>query len=63
MACGDFKSLPRRLTFDNVLCDKAFNFAKDLKYGGYQRSLALMVYSLFDKVLAGTSNHAVIGIN
>ena len=22
-----------------------------------------MVYSLFDKVLAGTSNHAVIGIN
>ena len=28
---------------------KAFNIAKNLKYDGYQRGLASMVYKIFDK--------------
>ena len=39
MAYGDFKDLR----------DKTFNIAKNLKYDGYQRGLASMVYNSFDK--------------
>ena len=35
--------------------DKAFNVAKNLKYDGYQRGLASMVYKLFDKKSSGSS--------
>ena len=49
MAHEDFKDLARRTAFDNVLIDKAFNIAKNLKYDGYQRGLASMVYKFFDK--------------
>ena len=49
MAYGDFKDLPRRITSDKVIRDKAFNIAKKLKYDGYQRGLASMVYNFFDK--------------
>ena len=44
MAYGDFKDLARRPTSDKILRDKAFNIAKNLKYDGYQRRLASMVY-------------------
>ena len=49
MAYGDFKDLKRRTASDKVLRDKAFNIAKNLKYDGYQRGLASMVYKFFDK--------------
>ena len=49
MACGDFKDLTRRTVFDKILCDKAFNIAKNTKYDGYQLGLASMVYKFFDK--------------
>ena len=49
MGCGDFKDLTRSTASDEILRDKAFNIAKNLKYGGYQRGLASMVYKLFDK--------------
>ena len=49
MAYGDFKDLTRRTASDKILCDKAFNIAENLKYDGYQRGLALMVYKFFDK--------------
>ena len=49
MAYGDFKDLKKRTAVDKVLRDKAFNIAKDPKYGGYQRGLASMVYEFFDK--------------
>ena len=49
MAYRDFKDLNRRTFADKVLCDKAFNIAKDPKYDGYQRGLAPMVYKFFDK--------------
>ena len=32
---GDFNDVPRKTAFDKVLCDKAFNIAKNPKYGGY----------------------------
>ena len=40
MAYGDYKDLKRRTAVDNVFRDKAFNFAKNPKYDGYQRGLA-----------------------
>ena len=54
MAYGDFKDLNRRPAADKVLRDKAFNIAKNPKYGGYQRGLASMVYKFFDKKISGS---------
>ena len=54
MAYGDFKDLNRRTAADKVLCDKAFNIAKNPKYDGYQRGLASMVYKFFDKKSSGS---------
>ena len=47
MAYGDFKDLTSRTASDTVLRDKAFNIAKNPKYGGYQRGLASIVYKSF----------------
>ena len=49
MAYGDFKDLVRRGVWDKVLKDKAFNFAKNPKCGGYQRGLASTVDKFFDQ--------------
>ena len=49
MAYRDFKDLNRRTFADKVLCDKAFNIAKDPKYDGYQRGLASVFYKSFNK--------------
>ena len=35
MAYGNLKDLPRNTASDKVLCDKAFNIAKNPKYDGY----------------------------
>ena len=42
-------NITRRTAFDKILCDKAFSIAKYLKYDGYQRRLASMVYKFFNK--------------
>ena len=42
MGCGDFKDLNRRAASDKLLLDKAFNIAKNSKYG-YHRGLTSMV--------------------
>ena len=47
MAYGDFKDLAKRTASDKILREKAFNIAKNLKYDGYQRGLASMVYTFF----------------
>ena len=47
MAHGDFNDLTRRTASDKILCDKAFNIAKNPKYNRYQRSLASMIYNFF----------------
>ena len=49
MAYGDFKGLTRRAASDKILRDKSFNIAKNPKYDGYQRGLASMIYTFFDK--------------
>ena len=49
----DFKELTRGAASDKVLCDKAFNIAKNPEYDGYQRGPAFMVYKVFDKKSAG----------
>ena len=43
LAYGDFKDPARTTAVNKVFPDKAFNTAKNPKYG-YQRSLASMVY-------------------
>ena len=54
MAYGDFKDLKRRTASDKVLRNKAFTIDKNLKYDGYERGLASMVYKLFDKKSKGS---------
>ena len=54
MAYGDFKDLKKRTAADKFLRDKAFIIAKNLKYDGYQRGLASMVYKFFDKKAKGS---------
>ena len=54
MAYGDFKDLKRITASDNILRDKAFNIAKNPKYGGYQWDLASVVYIFFDKKSTGS---------
>ena len=51
MAYGDFKDLARRTVSDKDLRYKAFNIAKNPKYGG-QRGLNSMVYKFSDKISA-----------
>ena len=55
MAYEDFKDLARRTASDRLLRDKAFDIAKNLKYDGYQRGPASMVYKVFDKKSASDS--------
>ena len=62
MAYGDFKDLKRRTASNNTLRDKAFNIAKNLKYDGYQRGLASMVYKLFDRKSTSLTDKYVSGI-
>ena len=39
---------PRRTASDKILHDKAFKIASNLKYNGYKRGLAYMLYKVFD---------------
>ena len=48
-AYSDSKDLIKRTVADKILKNRAFNIAKDLKYDGYQRGLASMIYRFFDK--------------
>ena len=54
MAYGGFKDLPRSTASKKILHHKAFNIVKNLKYDGYQRGLASMVYKHFDKKSSGS---------
>ena len=53
MVYGDLRDLAKRTDSDKVLSNKAFNIAKNLKYDGYQRSLASIVCKFFDKKTSG----------
>ena len=54
MVYGKTKDLVKRTQSDKVLKDKAFKIANDLKYDGYQRGLASMVYRFFDEKSKGS---------
>ena len=41
MAYENFKDVPKRTAFDEVFRDKAFNFAKNSIYNGYEHGLDL----------------------
>ena len=41
---------------DKLLRVKSFNIAKNLKYYGYQRGIALIIYKLFDKNYCGSNS-------
>ena len=53
MAQGKSEDLVKRTQSDKDLKDKVFKIASDLKYDGYQRGLASMVYNFFDKMSKG----------
>ena len=55
------KDLTRLTVSDKILCDKAFDIAKNPRYDGYQRGIALMVYKVFDKKTSrsGTKNENI----
>ena len=54
MTYGDLKDLERRTQSDKVLKYKAFKFANNLKYDGYQRRLASMFSDFFEKKSKGS---------
>ena len=47
MALGDLAKMTFK--FHKLLKNKAFNIAKNLKYDGYRRGLASVIYNFFDK--------------
>ena len=53
-AYADYKNLINRTEADKVLKDKAYDIASNLKYDGYQRGLAGMVYKFLDKKSTGS---------
>ena len=53
IAYGDFRNFPRRKAADNYYVTKQLHIAKNLKYDGYKRGLASMVYIFFDKKSSG----------
>ena len=63
MAYPDFKDIARRTASDNVLRDKAFNITKTPKYDGYQRWIASMVYTFFDKKTKGSGVNIPLDFN
>ena len=54
MAYVKSKNLAKRTQSDKALRGKAFKIASDPKYDGYQRGLASMVYTFFDKKSSGS---------
>ena len=54
MTYGDFKDLTGRTTSEKILCDKAFNIAKNPKHDRNQWGLASMIHKLFYKKSSGS---------
>ena len=54
MAYGKSKDWTKITQSGKVLRDKAFKIASDSKFDGYQRRLASMVYTFFNKRYSGS---------
>ena len=59
---GKSKDLTKRTQSDKILRDKAFKIASSLKYDGYQRGLASMVYKFLDEKSASYNKSSGSGI-
>ena len=49
MTYRDFKDFTRATAYNKILCDKAFNIAKNPKNDSYQRGITSIVWNFFDK--------------
>ena len=56
----DFKYLPRRRAADKVLHDQTTNIIKNPRYDGYQRGLALIIYSFLKKTTSGAVKNKIM---
>ena len=54
MTYEDFKNSTRKTAYDKILCDKAFNIAKNPKDDGYQSALASIVHNVLNKKISAT---------
>ena len=59
---GKSKDLTKRTQSDKILRDKAFKIASSLKYDGYQKGLASMVYKFLDEKSASYNKSSGSGI-
>ena len=57
----DFHNVLKITITDQVLSDKAFNFAKNPICDGYGNELAFMVYNVFNKNISNTNKET--GVN
>ena len=48
-SCSNSKDLAKTTIPDKISKDRAYEIARNLKYNGFQRVLASMVYKFFDK--------------
>ena len=48
-ANSDGKDLPKRTVPDKILSDRAYEIPRSFKYERYQRLLASMVYTFYDR--------------
>ena len=48
-AYSDSKDLAKKTISEKILKDRVYEIARNRNYNGYQRTLASMVYKLFDK--------------
>ena len=46
---SDNKDLAKRTISDTILKGRAYEIARNLKYDGYERALASIIYKFFDK--------------
>ena len=60
-AYEDSKDLTRRTDSYKILRDKASDIVKNLKYDGFQRGFASMVYKCFDKKSASLADKSASG--
>ena len=55
-----FKDLSKKTASDKILCDKAFNIAKNSKNDGYHYGFASMIDKFFDKKTSGSGIKSTI---
>ena len=60
-AFGDYKNFTIKTVSDKILCNEAFNVAKNHKNDEYRRDLSSMVYKFFNKKFASLTDKSPSG--